>query len=176
MTQLMTEGAIIGDRFGRVAIHAISHAGGYFLRQDILLIYGPVASGALQARFNVGRVTEEDKLWHPVYSHPSHFFFPSMRLCQLLRLGTVAHHRIVTDHALISGREPSLIPCCGASMALRAGQADGGMLLMAEGNRLWRDGEGQLLLFSLIDNRFLAQGDEAPQTRYQCCAKNYSEE
>ena len=142
MAKLMTEGAIIGDGFGRVAIHAASHAGRYFLGQDIPLIYWPVTSSTLLARFEVARVAEEDKLWHPVYSHPSHLFFPPMCLGQLLHLWAVTHHRIVAKHALIGVRESSLLalPCSG--VALRAGQADCGMLLVTEGNRLGCDGKG----------------------------------
>jgi hypothetical protein len=140
MAKLMTEGAIIGDGFGRVAIHAASHAGRYFLGQDIPLIYWPVTSSALLARFEVARVAEEDKLRHLVYSHPSHFFFPPMCIRQLLHLWAVTHHRIMAKHALIGVRESSLLACTGVT--LRAGQADCVMLLVTEGNRLWRDGEG----------------------------------
>jgi hypothetical protein len=63
MTELMTEGAVIGDPFGGVAIHTARHAGRDLLGQDIPLIYWPMATNALLAGSQVAGVTEEDKLW-----------------------------------------------------------------------------------------------------------------
>ena len=155
MAKLVTERAVVGGFSGRVAIHAVSHTGRYFFGQDIPLIHGPVAASTLFTCFQVARMTEEDKVRDPVYSHPFHFFSPPMGFCQFLDLGTVSHHRVMADHALLRVRQPRLRLPGGTSMALKAGQADCGMLLMAEGDRLWRDGKGELLFFPFIDNRLL---------------------
>ena len=176
MPKLVTAGAVVGGLSGRVAIHAARHAGRNFFGQDVPLIYWPVARGALFARFEVARVTEEDEVWDLVYSHPFDCFSTPMGFCQLLDLGTVAHHRVMANHAFISSRKPSLIPFGCAAMALRAGQADCGMLLMAEGDRLRSDGEGKLLFFSFIDNRFLRKRDSVRQTMQQRGAKNCFDE
>jgi len=164
MAKLVTEGAVVRGLSGRVTIHTARHAGGNFFGQDVLLIDRPVTRDALLAHFQMARVTEEDKVRDPVYSHPFYSFSPPVGLCQFLDLRAVAHHCVMTNHALISVREPSLISLGCAGMALRTGQADCGMLLMAEGDRLRRDGEGKLLFFSFIDSRFLRKRDSVRQT------------
>jgi hypothetical protein len=176
MPELVTEGAIAGGLSGRVAIHAANHAGGDFFGQDVTLIDGPVARCALFARFEVARVTEENKVWHLVNSHPFYFFSPPVRLCQLLDFATVDHRRVMANQALLGVRKPSLILFACARMALRTGQADRRMPLMAEGDGLRRDGEGKLLFFSFIDNRFLRQRDSARQTMQERGAKNHFDE
>ena len=81
MPKLVTEGAIVGGFSGRVAIHTAGHAGGNFLGQDVPLIDEPVARGALFARFEVARVTEENEVRDPIYSHPFYSFSPPMGMC-----------------------------------------------------------------------------------------------
>jgi hypothetical protein len=176
MSKLVTEGAVVGRFSGRVAIHAASHAGGNFFGQNVPLINGPMARDALFARFEVAHVTEEDEVRDLVYSHPFDCFSTPMGFCQFFDFRTVAHHRVMANHALISARKPSLIPFGCAGMALRAGQAECGMPLMAEGDRLRRDGEGKLLFFPSIDNRFLRKRDSVRQTMQQRGTKNCFDE
>jgi len=91
MAKLMTEGAVVRGLSGRVAIHTESHAGGNFFGQDFVLIDRPVTRGTLHAHFQVARVTEEDKVRDPVYSHPFYLFSPLAGFYQLLDLRTIAH-------------------------------------------------------------------------------------
>ena len=84
----------------RVAIHAGDHAGGDFLRENLPLMDGAMAGGAVLARADMERMAEENVVRHLVYAHPIDFVALTMNLRQLFDGRAICGDGLVADHAL----------------------------------------------------------------------------
>jgi hypothetical protein len=120
-----------------VAIHTVFHGRGNFFCDDFTLRNRPVAMGAINARFAMPRVAEEDKIRDSVNlaGWKRRGLVPQRR--QPLDLPAVLLHRAMARHALAHRRERCLLPGLNRRVAILAFDLQRRMPLVAEVDRLF---------------------------------------
>ena len=120
-----------------MAVHTVFHGGGNFLCDDFPLGHRSVAIGAINARFAMPRVAEEDKIRDRVnlMRWKRSGLIPQRR--QPLDLPAVLLHRAVARHALAHRRERRLLLGFNRRVAILAFDLQRRMPLVAEVDRLF---------------------------------------
>ena len=129
-----------------MAIHAVLHGSGKFLGDDFTFRNRSVAVDAINARFAMPRVAEEDKIRDSVN-------LPEWKRCgvvpqrrQPLDFPAVLLHRAMARHALANRRKRRPLPGLNRRVAIPAFDLQGRMPLVAEVHRLFgarRSGYGK---------------------------------
>jgi hypothetical protein len=122
-----------------VARDAATHGGNFrHSGHHIHLANVAVAHLALNARFEMGPVAPKYPSRHRVDAHPWHRFLRRGVLSQLLNRGMVAVDGLMAGRATVDIREGHVIPGIGILVAELTFELNGGVLFVAEGNRLYR--------------------------------------
>jgi hypothetical protein len=128
-----------------VATHTVFHGGGNFLCDDFTLRNRSVATGAINIRFAMPRMAEEDKILDRVnlLGWKRCGLVPQRR--QPLDLPAVFLHRAMARHALAHRRERRLLPGLNRRVAILAFDLQRRMPLVAKVDRLFgaRPGYGK---------------------------------
>jgi len=121
-----------------MAAHASAHREIRFLCQLFPLRHRTMAILAGRTAFGMHFVAEVYPTGNLVNASPRNFLFRGSVSLQVLNRGGIGLDRAMTNHALRSRGKCNYLARLRRRMALRALQAQRGVLLMAERNGLWR--------------------------------------